>query len=65
MCAQVVLPLVAGPDGEEDMRARDFMRVLGQNDAMFAGALRAHRGAPYVSVQRISPETSEDEQKRS
>ena len=61
MCAQVVLPLVAGPDGE-DRRVRDFMRVLAQNDAIFAGAFRAHRGAPYVSVQRMrtSPETSED-----
>jgi DNA repair protein RadD len=59
MCAQVVLPLVAGPDGE-DKRARDFMRVLAQNDAMVAGALRAHRGAPYLSVQRVRRETSED-----
>jgi hypothetical protein len=51
-CAQVILPLVAGPEGE-DKRARDFMRVLAQNDARVAQALR-NRGAPYVSVRRAS-----------
>ena len=50
-CAQVILPLVPGAAGE-DKRARDFMRVLAQNDERVAGALR-NRGAPYVSVQRV------------
>ncbi len=43
-CAQVILPLVAGADGE-DMRARDFMRVLALNDESFASALRNGGGA--------------------
>jgi hypothetical protein len=51
-CAQVILPLVAGPEGE-DKRARDFMRVLAQNDARVAQALR-NRGAPYVAVRRAT-----------
>jgi hypothetical protein len=50
-CAQVILPLVAGAEGE-DKRARDFMRVLAQTDARVAQALR-NRGAPYVSVRRV------------
>jgi hypothetical protein len=56
-CAQVILPLVAGAEGE-DKRARDFMRVLAQNDARVAGALRLHRGAPYVSVRRVRRATA-------
>jgi hypothetical protein len=60
-CAQVVLPLVAGADGEEK-RARDFMRVLAQNDSRFAHALRAHRGAPYVSVRPASADESEGDE---
>ena len=49
--AQVILPLVAGPEGE-DKRARDFMRVIAKNDTRVAQALR-NRGAPYVSVRRV------------
>jgi hypothetical protein len=49
--AQVVLPLVSGAQ-DEDKRARDFMRVLAQNDARFAHALRA-RGGGHVSVRRV------------
>ena len=56
-CAQVILPLVAGAEGE-DKRARDFMRVLAQNDARVAGALRLHRGAPYLSVRRVRRATA-------
>ena len=51
-CAQVILPLVAGQEGE-DKRARDFMRVLAQTDARVAQALR-NRGAPYVAVRRAA-----------
>ena len=61
--AQVILPLVAGPEGE-DKRARDFMRVLAQNDTRVAHALRS-RGAPYVSVRRVrraDADESESEQ---
>ena len=50
-CAQVILPLVAGAEGE-DKRARDFMRVLAQSDSRVAQALR-NRGAPYLSVRRV------------
>jgi superfamily II DNA or RNA helicase len=55
-CAQVILPLVAGAEGE-DKRARDFMRVLAQTDSRVAQALR-NRGAPYVSVRRVRRETA-------
>ena len=58
-CAQVVLPLVAGVEGEE-ARVRDFMRVLAQNDGAFARAMRERAGAPYVSVTRAeAPEAPE------
>ena len=59
-CAQVVLPLVSGVDGEES-RARDFMRVLAQNDAMLAHAMRVNSGAPYVSVSVVEEETEHTE----
>ncbi len=48
---------MTGADCEEK-RARDFMRVLAQNDSRFAQALRAHRGAPYVSVRPSSADES-------
>ena len=56
-CAQVIIPLVAGAEGE-DKRARDFMRVLAQTDARVADALRLHRGAPYLSVRRVRRATA-------
>ena len=49
--AHVVLPLVTGAQ-DESKRARDFMRVLAQNDARFARALSS-RGGGYVSVHRV------------
>jgi superfamily II DNA or RNA helicase len=49
--AQVVLPLVSGAH-DEDKRARDFMRVLAQNDARLTQALRA-RGGGRVSMRRV------------
>ena len=49
--AQVVLPLVSGAH-DEDKRARDFMRVLAQNDARLTQALRA-RGGGHVSMRRV------------
>ena len=52
-CAQVILPLVAGAEGE-DKRARGFMRVLAQTDTRVADALRTYRGAPYLSVRRVT-----------
>jgi hypothetical protein len=58
-CAQVVLPLVSGV-ADEDSRARDFMRVLSQNDAAFSRAVREHAGAPYVSVTRAVEESSHE-----
>jgi hypothetical protein len=50
-CARVILPLVAGTV-DEDKRARDFMCVLGRNDARVARALR-ESGGGYVSARRV------------
>ena len=57
--ARVILPLVAGTH-DEDKRARDFMRVLAQNDARLAQALRAGGGG-YVSVTRVVTRVPRDE----
>ena len=55
--AHVILPLIAGTH-DEDKRARDFMRVLAQNDSRFAQALRAGGGG-YVAVSRVARDETE------
>ena len=58
--AHVVLPLVAGSE-DEDERVRGFMRVLAQNDARLAEALRSGGGG-YVSVRRVESAVCEIDQ---
>ena len=57
LCARVILPLVAGTV-DEDKRARDFMCVLGRNDARLARAL-SESGGGYVSVRLVESAASE------